>query len=191
MAHPIIGLEGLVTAKLTADSASALTYEAVESIPDLVEVTIEDNSGDSEAKYADNVEKYRISKEAKMKLTLELLASDTQTIADIFGHTVTSGVLVKKDTDKAPYRAFGFKADDGNNGYDGIWLKKCVPVKRTNGMTYRTKEGETITVQTVKIEFDVIPTIKDKEYQYLTNSKATGMETAWATWFNAVPGATT
>lgn len=189
--NPIIGLCDLVTAELTADTASTLTYGTIETIEGLVNVQLEDASADSEPKYADNAEKFRLYKQAKMKLTIELLATAHATIGKIYGHTTASGVMTKKDTDIPPYRAFGFKADDGAGEQDGIWLKKCVPVKRTNSMTYHTKEGDNTAVQTVKIEFECIPTIKDKEYMAMTNSGDEAMATAWATWFNSVPGSTT
>ena len=189
--NPIIGLEALVTAEQTADTASALTYGTIETIEGLVDVQLEDASADSEPKYADNAEKFRLYKQPKMKLTIELLATSQAILGKFFDHTVASGVLTKADGDTPPYRAFGFKADDGANNQDGIWLKKCVPVKRTNSMTYHTKEGDNTAVQTVKVEFECIPTIYDKEYMAMTNSGDAAMSTAWATWFNAVPGATT
>lgn len=190
--NPIIGARDLVTAELLTDTSSALTYEAVKTIEGLVDVSITDNSGDADPFYADDVEKGRISKQAKLGVTIEILATAVQTIADFFGHTVGSnGALVKKDGDVPPYRAIGFKAAAHGGGDDGIWLKKCVPTRRTNSMTYHTKEGETVTLQTIKIELEAIPTIKDKEYQHLVNSEDPGMETAWATWFETVPGATT
>ncbi len=189
--NPIIGLEALVTAEQTADTSSALTYGTIEPIEGLVDVQLEDSSADSEPKYADNAEKFRLFKQAKMKLTIELLATEIATLAKFYGHTTASGVTTKKDSDTPPYRAFGFKADDGAGNQDGIWLKKCIPVKRTNGMTYHTKEGDNTAVQTVKVEFECIPTIKDKEYQAMCNSGDAAMSATWATWFATVPGVTT
>lgn len=190
--NPVIGARDLVAAKLTADTTTALTYEAVDEIEGLIGVELPDQSGEATPYYADDVEKGRISKQAKLGCTLEILATDVDTIALFFGHTVDEdGVLVKKDGDKPPYLAIGFKAATEGGGDDGIWLKKCIATKRTNSRTYRTIEGETKTIQTVKIEMEAIPTVYDGEYEHLANSKATGMSTAWATWFDAVPGATT
>lgn len=187
---PIIGARDLVTAKLLTDTEAALTYEEVAPIEGLVDVSITDKSGEAEPFYADDVEKGRISKQAKLGVTLEVLAAEVATIAQFFGHTVdTNGALVKRDGDVPPYFALGFKAAAHDGGDDGIWLKKCVAVGRTNAMTYHTKEGENITLQTVKIELEAIPTIHDKEYMHLANSLDDGMTTAWGTWFGAVPGA--
>jgi phi13 family phage major tail protein len=189
---PIIGLCDLVTAELTADTSTTLTYGTIESVEGLVDVGLEDASADSEPKYADNAEKYRLYKSAKMKLTIEFLAIAQATLAKFYGHTVATGVLTKKDSDTPPYRAFGFKADDGGSHQDGVWLLKCIPVKRTNGSrTFHTKEGDNTTVQTVKVEFECIPRIKDSEYEKDTNSGDAAMSTAWATWFASVPGVTT
>ena len=58
-------------------------------------------------------------------------------------------------------------------------------------MNYQTKEGENVTRQTVKIELEAIPTTYDREYMLQANSKDEKMVTNWATWFDAVPGATT
>ena len=182
---PILGLEGLVTAKMTSDKAGELKYRAVQTVEGLVDVQIEDASADSEPKYADNLEKFRLEKDAKMKLTIELLAAAHDTLAEFFGHSSEDGVTAKTEDDKPPYRAFGFKADDGDGNKDGIWLKKCFPVKRTNSQTYHTKEGDSTAVQTVKVEFECMATIKDDEYMRMANSKTLA---GWATWFNAVPG---
>lgn len=190
--NPIIGLEGLVTAELQTDTASALTYKAVEEIEGLVEVAMEDISGDAKPFYADNVEKGRVNAQAKVRLRITLLAAAKKTLADIYGQTLSEdGERILKDTDKPPYRAIGFKADDHGDNQDGLWVKKCIPTKRTNGQTYRTIEGETVTVQTVEVEFEGIPTVYDKEYMRECNSGDTGMATKWATWFDNVPGATT
>lgn len=185
--YPILGLESLVTAELTADTSTALTYGTVSAVEGLVDVQLDDGSSDSEAKYADNREKFRLFKQAKLKLTIELLAAAQSTLAAFYGHTVSSGVLVKDDADEPPYRAFGFKADDGQGYQDGIWILKCIPVKRTNSMTYHTKDGDNTAVQTVKVEFECMPTINNGEYQYMTNS-GDGSLPSWSTWFNDVPG---
>lgn len=186
---PIIGAKSLVTAKNTKDDATALTYEAVEEVEGLVEISLEDNSGDSEPQYADDVEKYRLKKAPKLKLTIELLAAAHATLAKFFGHTTAAGVTTKKGADTPPYRAFGFMAEDGGGKFDGIWLKKCVPTKRTNSMTYHTQEGDKTAVQTVKVEFECIPTIYDGEYVKMCNSGDEAMAAAWATWFDSVPSA--
>lgn len=186
---PIIGLEGLVTAELESDTAASLTYKAVEAVEGLVDVELEDASSNSEPQWADNKEKFRLQHQPKMKLVIELLATSHATLAKFFGHTRVNGVMTKAQKDKAPYRAFGFKADDGADNQDGLWLKKCIPVKRTNGMKYHTKEGEKITVQTVKVEFECIPTIFDEEYQKACNSGDAAMAATWPTWFDAVPSA--
>jgi phi13 family phage major tail protein len=190
--NPIIGLCDLVTAELTADTSSTLTYGTIESIEGLVDVGLEDSSADSEPKYADNVEKFRLYKSAKMKLVIEFLAIAQATLAKFYGHTFASGVLTKNDSDTPPYRAFGFKADDGAGEQDGEWLLKCIPVKRTTGSrTFHTKEGDNTTVQTIKVEFVCIPRVKDGEYEKTTNSGDAAMSSAWATWFDSVPSAAT
>lgn len=188
----IIGVKDLVTAEVNVDSSTALTYKTIEEVPDLVEVSVEDITGDAEIQYADDVEKYRVNKTAKMRISITLLSYSKETEAAFFGHTVSAnGELVKKNSDQAPYRAFGFKAEDGAGKFDGVWLTKCIPTKRTTGTkTYRTKEGEKITVQTLTVEFEAIPTVKTGIYLYETNSGLTAMQTKWKTWFDTVPGAT-
>jgi phi13 family phage major tail protein len=185
--YPILGLEGLVTAELTADTSSALTYGAVSAVEGLIDVQLEDSSADSEPKFADNYEKFRLYKQAKMKLTIELLAAAQSTLAAFYGHSVAAGVTKKDEADRPVYRAFGFKADDGEGEQDGVWLLKCIPVKRTNGMTYHTKDGENTAVQTVKIEFDCMARVNDGEYAHMTNSGDESLP-SWATWFDDVPG---
>lgn len=190
----IIGARDLVIAKQTADSSTALTYETVEKVEGLVSVSIKDNSGEQKPYHADDVEKGRLSSQAKMGITIELLAAAKATIAKFYGHTVnsTDGTVSKKDGDSPPYFAIGFKAATSTTagGDDGVWFKKCIATKRSNEMEYKTKEGENVTIQTVKLEFEAIPTIKDSEYMILANSKDTGMSTKWATWFDTVPGVT-
>lgn len=192
--NPVVGVRDLVAAKLTTDSKTALTYEAVVEIEGLMGVELPDNSGEAKPYYADDVEKGRITSQAKLGVTLEILAAEKATIAKFYGHTVgENGVVVKKDGDKPPYFAIGFKAatEGENGGDDGMWLPKCIATKRTNSRTYRTIEGETKTIQTVKIELEAIPTVYDGNYEHLANSQDTGMTTAWATWFSKVPGSTT
>lgn len=185
--NPIIGLRDLVTAELLTDTTEELTYDTVEPIEGLIDVTIDDDSPESEGIYADNVEKFTLLKSARVRFTVELLAAQESMIAKIFGHTYTNQELIKKDTDSPPYRAFGFKAEDGAGGEDGVWLKKCRPVGRTNSMTYHTKEGENTTVQTVKIDFIGIPTVFDKEYQQMVNSLDTDGAEIWDDWFDNPP----
>lgn len=185
----IIGLQGLKTAKQLTDTSASLTYGPLEAIEGLVDFDIEDTSGDAKPYHGDNVEKGRILPQSKLKVEVEVLAASQQTIADFYGHTVTGGVVVKNDKDKPPYRAICFRGDYTDGSQDGVWLLKCIPVKRTNGQKYHTVEGETKTVQTVKIELEAIPTIHNGDYHQMSNSLT--MTTGFEDWFDKVPGSTT
>ena len=84
--YPVIGVRDLVIAELSDDNDTTLTYKPVEEIEDLVSISLTDNSGDAEPYYADDVEKGRISKQAKIGITVELLAAKVETIASSLPH---------------------------------------------------------------------------------------------------------
>lgn len=119
----LIGLKNVHYAKLQSDTAAGAAYYAPKAIKGAMVANINPNSS-SDTLFADDGPMESASSLGKIELELGLadLALDVQ--ADLLGHTVVGGVIIRKSGDVAPNVAIGFQTLKSNGKYRYVWLSK-------------------------------------------------------------------
>ena len=120
----IIGVKGLVIAPISAESSSATTYGAVESIPGVIEIAMTKNVTDEKLGADDNVAYEMLTSLDTVDVTLNVAALGTKTVAALLGHdydNTTKSMTVASD-DVAPYYAIGFEATKTDGTGRKVWL---------------------------------------------------------------------
>lgn len=184
----LIGCEGLVFAKLTADTSGAsgaTTYDAsLFEAPGVQEIALSAQTT-SEQLPADDIplyEQVNLLDGYELSVTMAALGSDA--VAWLLGHSIdTNGVLVKKDSDVAPYVAVGFKTPRSDGSMDYIWFYKGQFAPGDE--TFRTKEKGKVNWQTPTIKGTFGSRISDHMIQTVVNDKDTLAASILATFFSA------
>lgn len=169
----VIGLKGIVIAPVTKDDESGTTYGEIESVEGAIDMTITPSNTDPDVQYADDIEFDVIYPDPNIAVALEMSQLPLKIQSELGGHKQDdNGVMVQTAGDTAPYYAVGGKAELRAGGYRYFWLLKC----RAKPVTeqFHTKEGETITRQTGKVEFVAIKRTSDGRYQYKADEGSDG-----------------
>jgi len=118
-----VGLRDLYYAVLTKDDSTGVTYQTPKKVAAAINAKISPKTN-SETLYADDgpVETASSLGEIEVELEVSDLPLDVQ--AELLGHTVNQGVIIKKSTDIAPYVAIGFKSVKSNGKFRFVWLLK-------------------------------------------------------------------
>ena len=182
----LVGCRDVVFAKMTEDAAGGTTYETdLFNAPGVIEIALTAQVT-NENLAADDVPLYEALNSIDgfdVSLTMASVGNDGK--AFLLGGTVdTSGVLVQKSDDVAPYVAMGLKTARSDGTDDYIWLYKG---KFAQGdSTFRTREKGTVNWQTPVLTGTFMPRISDKKIIAVGNTGDTAFATARATFFNAV-----
>ncbi|MHC1786133.1 MAG: major tail protein [Christensenellales bacterium] len=165
-----VGLRDVVFAKLTADTSSALTYDALEAETlDAIDVSISHANADPNILYADDVEDDILYEDTELTVTLEVKDLPLSLQADLLGMTLgTKSEVIEVAGATIPYYAMGFKSEkrSGNDRY--VWLVKG----RANPPddTFHTKE-KSITRQNDKITMTFIKRTNDSVFKWILDSE--------------------
>ncbi|MTI82584.1 MAG: hypothetical protein FH756_01535 [Firmicutes bacterium] len=118
-----IGLKDLHYAKMTQDDKGGVSYETPKIIAGAIQGNINPNSS-SATLFADDgpAETTSTIGEISLELNVKDLPLDIQ--ADLLGHAINGGVMVRKTSDVAPYVAIGFRSEKSNGSYKYVWLLK-------------------------------------------------------------------
>lgn len=133
-----VGLRKLVYAKLLTDPLSGkATYDAVKPFAKGITANVE-TATNTATNYADNRPVSVVTQigETTLSLTSDELAQEV--LADILGMELKKGVVVYKQTAKAPYVALGFIGDTDKDTEQYVWLTKGkfnVPSQNINTRT--------------------------------------------------------
>ncbi len=161
-----IGVKDLRIAKITADTASGTTYDAVQKLAGAIEVSISANNADPDVQYADDIDV--VNPDPELSVSVKLADVPLEIQAMLRGHERdTDGQLIKKATDEADYFALGFVSEKTNHKLRYVWLYKCRA--KFIGETYGTKQGTTITRKEPTVEFVAIKRTSDQAYQIMAD----------------------
>lgn len=185
-AKSTIGLKDVRIAVLLTDTAEGTTYEEAQLLEGAIDVQISPQNTDPDIQYADDAEFDRVNLDPTCSVTMELTDLPLKIQEKLNGSTMdTKGVLVDKATDQPPYFAIGFRSEKADHKFRYVWLLKCIAKPVTE--TYHTKEGDSITRQTGKLEFDAIKRISDGEWRYRADEGLNGFTAATAATFLDAP----
>lgn len=178
----VIGLRNLVYAKLVDDPVGGTaSYEAPVAIPGAISAVINPNAS-SEFLFADDGPYDVGSAVGGITLELNVADLDLDTQADLLGHTVSGGVLIRKRDDVPPFVAIGFKTLKSNGKYRYTWLVKgkFVPSEQNN----QTK-GDSVSFNTPTIQGSFVSRDCDGEWErHIDEDHVDYMPTMGANWFN-------
>lgn len=182
----LVGVRGLVFARMTKDDSTGITYDAeIKQAPGVVEIALTAQVSSDQLGAEDNPF-YAImnSKDGyEVAVTQAALGSDITSF--LLGTTIdTNGVEIENSDDVAPDVAMGFIAARSDGTDDYIWLKKG---KFAPGdETYHTKEQGTVNWQTPTLTGTFGPRIYDHEIRARVNSGSESAASILPTFFDAV-----
>lgn len=168
-----VGLKGVVIAEVLTDTTEGTTYGEVQPVKGAIDMSITPSNTDPDVQYADDIEYDVINPDPEIAVAMEFTQLPLQIQAKLEGHKMDdNGVLVQTAGDTPAYYAIGGMSELRGSGYRYVWLLKCRAKPITE--TYHTKEGQTITRQTGKIEFTAIKRASDNRYQFKADEGQNG-----------------
>lgn len=133
-----VGLKKLVYAKLTTDPLGGPpTYETVKPFAKAITANVE-TATNTATNYADNRPVSVVTQIGETTLTLTSDEISQEVLSDILGMELNKGVVIYKQTAKAPYVALGFIGDKDDDTEQYVWLTKgkfSVPSTNINTKT--------------------------------------------------------
>lgn len=181
-----IGVDNLHFFPLTSDTSSGVTYGTGVAVPGTVSIDIKPTTN-SNTLYADNIAWETANSMGEVDVTIELADLPKSVQAALLGHTIdaTSGALISKGSDEAPYVGISFKALKGNGAYRYIRLVKGRFVESDDN--YETKK-ESVDFKTQSITAKFIMRQYDKVWKESVDSDDTesGVATTISSWFSSM-----
>jgi len=183
MTKTVISLRDLHYAKLTKDDLTGVTYDAVKPLAPAISANVNRNSA-STSLYADDgvIEVATSVGETELELGVADIPQEVQ--ADLLGHEIRAGVLIRKSSDQSPYVGIAFRSECADGSYKYVWLYKGkfqVPSQEHN------TKGESVEFQTRTITGKFANRTFDGITDIEANSATTGLPSGLITgWFDAV-----
>lgn len=178
-----VGLKDLYYAIQTKDDNTGVAYSAPVKIAGLINAKTSPSS-ESLTLYADDGPSEQIQQLGTISLDLETKDLPLDVQAALLGHSIVGGVLIKKDTDIAPYVAIGYRSTKSNGKSRFMWLLKGkfnLPDEED-----KTKEDKP-SVQTPKISGTFMKRDYDGQWQRVTDEDLASFVPATGTnWFTSV-----
>lgn len=121
-----IGVDHLVFAPITSDSADQIVFGEVKKLPGVQKITINPNSSTETAFYDDGPGE-SASTLGEIEVSIDKAYLTTSEKNALLGHTIDAkGVLLYGASDSAPEVAIGFRTLKSNGKYRYVWLLKGV-----------------------------------------------------------------
>lgn len=179
-----VGLKNVVVTPVTTDTESTITYGTTQAMAGAINVEISPNNADPDVQYADDVEFDVMNPDPDVSITLEMADIPMNIRTLLLGEaTDDHGVVISKAGDSPTYFALGFKSEKTNGKFRYVWLYKCRAKPMTE--TFNTKEGETITRQTGKLEITAIKRTYDGAWKAVADEDMTGVSAIASTFLEA------
>ena len=155
-----IGLSNLIWSRLTAEADNGTpTYDGAKTLAKAVSASVS-VTNNSATLYADNVLAENDTAFQSGTITLGVDEDGDTVFADLLGHTITEGVVVKKSTDVAPFVAVGRIITKMVSGVLFYKAEVLFKVKFAEPSQDNTTKGESIEFGTSEIE-GTIATLAD------------------------------
>ena len=121
-----INIKNPVYCVVTADTSEGTTYGDVKSLGEAQQAQVTAVSSTGQL-YGDGAIVDSSSKLTGLTLVLSTTKIPVEAIADIYGYTVTSGVVQKRAGQQANYIAVGYEVEQTTGDSEYIWLLKGRP----------------------------------------------------------------
>jgi phi13 family phage major tail protein len=183
----VVGLKNLYYALLTKDDSTGVAYGAPQKIAGVINAKVAPNA-DSLTVYADDGPSEQIFQLATINVDLETKDIPLDVLAALLGHTVSGGMIIKKDTDIAPYVAIGYQSTKNNGKNRFMWLLKG---KFTLPDVVDKTKADKASAQTAKISGSFMRRDFDNQWQRVTDEDLSGfIASVGQNWFTSVEQAT-
>lgn len=182
---PLVGLKNVHVVKITAESSTATTYDAViRPLAMAVSADIKP-SVSTDTFYSDDQLTETVNALGDIAVDLEVGHLATADLAYLLGGTVNSdGVLELSASDQAPYVALGFESLKSNGGKRYMWLYRGKFTLPENAL--QTKADKT-TFTSEKISGTFSPRLNDGKWKAQVDSDDTGLGTSVISgWYTTV-----
>lgn len=180
----LIGFDKCYYSKITEGEDGNETYSTPVALPGAISLSITPNTNNNTL-YADDgaYEDTTALGNIDVELGLADLAPEIQ--ADILGHTMKNGVLMRKSSDVQPYIALGGRSLKSNGKYRYFWLVKG---KLNIPEQSRQTKGESIEYNTPSLSGSFIKRNLDNTWIMEADEDSKGLNATTITnWFTAVP----
>ena len=187
MSNPIVGLDQLYYAPLTADTSEALTYGSAVRIVNVVEANAEIESEEGTF-FADDGPAEAFSQISGVTLNLtvaDLPPADYAALLGIGATEYGADKVVNLKTSASPIDvAVGYRRQKSNGSYRYIWfMKGKMSVPSENAQT----KGESVNFQTQQLTFTFVQTVNnqtlfrriDSDETIPGNPNEAALSTAW------------
>lgn len=176
-----VGLRDLHYAILTQDDVNGVSYDTPVKVSGFINAQINPTTN-SETLYADDGPAEVATSLGEITVELQVKDLPLEVQADLLGHQVSNGMLVKSSSDQAPYVAIGFRSLKSNGKYRYVWLYKGKFT--TPEHEYQTKEDQP-TFQTPTISGSFLKREYDEAWQVIGDEDMPGFDKG-NTWFDSV-----
>lgn len=146
-----IGLTNIWYSKLTEGTDGTATYEGATNLGKAVSCSVS-VTNNSATLYGDDALAESDTSFASGTITLGVTDDDDSIFADLLGHTISEGEVVKTSTDTAPYVGVGRIVTKMVNGVYKYKVEFLYKVKFSEGSKDENTKGESIEFSTPSIE---------------------------------------
>lgn len=177
-----IGVSDLYYALLIDDPLSGTAvYQTPKRIPGVISANVNPN-GSNDTLFADDGPYETASTIGQISLELNVADLSIEMQAELLGHTIVAGILMRKSSDVPPWVAIGFKSLKSNGKYRYTWLNKgkfALPEQAN-----KTK-GDSIEFNTPTISGSFVKRECDNEWERHTDEDCLDyMPIVGSQWFN-------
>ncbi|MNB67613.1 hypothetical protein D3C87_865230 [compost metagenome] len=184
-----IGVSNFVYALLLDDPITGVaTYGTPVRIPGLISANINPNSANATL-FAENGPYETASTIGEIGLEVNVADLPLETQAELFGHTMENGVLIRKSGDVPPWVAVGYKSLKSNGHFRYTWLLKgkfALPEQSNE------TKGDSISFQTPTASASFVKRECDDQWErQLDEDSVDYAPSQGAAWFNDPYGSLT
>lgn len=169
---------------VTADTSEGTTYGSVKSLGEAQQAQVTAVSSTGQL-YGDGAIVDSSSKITGLTVVLSTTKIPVEAIADIYGYTVTNGVVQVKAGQQANYIAVGYEVEQTTGDSEYIWLLKGRPQPLNSDVS---QSEQNVNYSTDQMTIDFVKRISDDMLQYYADAANADFTAAQAAaWFLTGP----
>lgn len=182
-----IGLRDLHYAVLTSDIVTAVVYATPIKIIGAITANVNPNPS-IETLFGDDGPMETAATMGQIEVEMSATDINPDILAGLLGHTInaTTGVMLHKSGDVAPWVALGFRSLKSNGKYKYVWLLKG---KFSEPETKHETKGDKVAFQPAVIKGSFVKRVFDDSWKGTVDEDYSAAAlTSTGTWFTKVTG---
>ena len=179
-----INVKKPVYCKLTSDTLSGVSYGAVTSLGEAMQIQVTAVSSSGQL-YGDGSIVDSSSKLVGLTVVFDATKLPIEVVADIYNQTYTNGILQEKAGEQANYIALGYEVEQTTGESEYVWLLKGRP----QPLNENNQQSEAnITYSTDQMTIDFVRRVYDDMLRYKADAANADFTAAQAAaWFTSGP----